>query len=141
MDSKKDIVVFTFASGGGTPSPNVPSSNFDQTRWLYLMSSDLPYPFPSRCPRSARFNRYCFSVRYRGVRRELKDIKDATRERLALAHAQDKEKTLARLRRSLGRGTGHSVSGLREELWEEAHEKRTRYRCWHNPALHETGVR
>eukprot|EP00903_Cladosiphon_okamuranus_P017497 g16117.t1 len=60
------------------------------------------------------------------ARREFKDLKEAARERLALAHAQEKEKALARLRRSLGRGTGHSVSGLREELWEEAHEKRTR---------------
>lgn len=59
-------------------------------------------------------------------RREFKDLKDAARERLAVAHAQEKEKTLTRLRRSLGRGTGHSVSGLRGELWEEAHDKRTR---------------
>ncbi|CAN0189516.1 unnamed protein product [Ectocarpus fasciculatus] len=64
------------------------------------------------------------------ARRELKGLKDAARERLAVAHGQEKEKTLARLRRSLSRGTGHSVSGLRGELWEEAHEKRTR-------ALHE----
>lgn len=59
-------------------------------------------------------------------RREFKDLKDAARERLAIAHAQEKEKIMARLRRSLGRGTGHSVSGLRGELWEEAHEKRNR---------------
>eukprot|EP00752_Nemacystus_decipiens_P012531 g11099.t1 len=59
------------------------------------------------------------------ARREFKDLQDAARERLAIAHAQEKEKTLARLRRSLGRGTGHSVSGLRGKLWEEAHEKRT----------------
>ncbi|CAN0290945.1 unnamed protein product, partial [Ectocarpus sp. 8 AP-2014] len=64
------------------------------------------------------------------ARRELKDLKDAAREGLAVAHAQEKEKTLARLRRSLSRGTGHSVSGLQGELWEEAHEKRER-------ALHE----
>lgn len=69
----------------------------------------------------------------------MKDLKDATRERLAIAHAQEKEKTLARLRRSLGRGTGHSVSGLREELWEEANERRTRY--WYYSALRETVVR
>ncbi|CAM9790589.1 unnamed protein product [Ectocarpus sp. 6 AP-2014] len=62
--------------------------------------------------------------------RELKDLKDAARERLAVAHAQEKEKTLSRLRRSLSRGVGHSVSGLQGELWEEAHEKRER-------ALHE----
>lgn len=59
-------------------------------------------------------------------RRELKGLKDAARERLAVAHAQEKEKTLTRLRRSLSRGTGHSVSGLQGELWEEAHEKRER---------------
>ncbi|CAN0014959.1 unnamed protein product, partial [Ectocarpus sp. 13 AM-2016] len=64
------------------------------------------------------------------ARRELKDLKDAARERLAVAHAQEKEKTLSRLRRSLSRGTGHSISGLQGELWEEAHEKRER-------ALHE----
>ncbi|CAM9680363.1 unnamed protein product, partial [Ectocarpus sp. 4 AP-2014] len=64
------------------------------------------------------------------ARRELKDLKDAARERLAVEHAQEKEKTLSRLRRSLSRGTGHSVSGLQGELWEEAHEKRER-------ALHE----
>ena len=33
---------------------------------------------------------------------------------------------MRRLRRSLGRGMGHSVAGLREELWEEAQEKRAR---------------
>lgn len=59
-------------------------------------------------------------------RRELKDLKDATHARLAVAHAQEKERTLLRLRRSLSRGTGHSVGGLRESLWEEAQQKRTR---------------
>ncbi|CAN0530066.1 unnamed protein product, partial [Laminaria digitata] len=55
---------------------------------------------------------------------EFKDLEDATRERLAVAYSQEKEVTLRRLRRSLGRGTGHSVGGLRGELWEEAQEKR-----------------
>lgn len=59
-------------------------------------------------------------------RREYEDIKDVVRERIFLGYAREKEKTLARLKRSLGRGAEHSVSGLRGDLWEEAHKKRTR---------------
>ena len=63
------------------------------------------------------------------VRCEFKDLKEAARERLSVEYAQEKEVTLRRLRRSLGRGTGHSVGGLRGELWEEAQEKRARCVC------------
>lgn len=59
-------------------------------------------------------------------RRELKYLKDTTRERLAVEYAQKKEKVIAGLRRSLGRGAGHNINGLRGELWDDAFAQRTR---------------